>query len=304
VTFRAGHVVLVRSGRVLWRSRRTFRPGRRARSYTDISGASASRGRLAYVVSTWAGTPRSERTLLFVTRLGSTERLVHDAGYPLGWTPHGLVTALGNARRVVLRVWRADGTPAGPALDLPGPTWTWDFSRNRVAAVTAGRLVRTDGLHVATLARLGSLAIAGRPVVAPLGDGLVALTTTSRLAVLDGRGSVLARAALPAGWRLDGTIAASRGLTVYEATPGGRLPASRFRLYAAGGGSGTRLLGSYAVPPTCAGHGLTLRGSAALLTAGDLVRVYDAARPGRMVALKPVVRWLRRRGRAASTSWY
>src|SRR5689334_18283252 len=92
VTFRGRHVVMVRGGRVVWRSRWTFLAGERAGRFTTISAADWSAGRLAYAVSRWSGRPRRERRLVFVVRRGGAERRVETDGFPVGWTARGLLT--------------------------------------------------------------------------------------------------------------------------------------------------------------------------------------------------------------------
>jgi hypothetical protein len=304
VTLRNGHVVWVRAGRELWRSQRTFHRGHYRGVFTTISMASSSGQRLAYMVSRWRGRPASEHRLFFVTNGAGRERLVPTTDFPLGWTARGVVAAHVSARRVVMRVWSVDGRVATPprTLTTMRGAWTWDWSTSRLYAVSQGRIVRTAGVFVTPLARLAELGLDGHSqiILAPLGDGLIELATPSRLVVFDASGRRRVDASLPAGWRLDGAIAAERsGAVAFEATPTAALPARHFRLYVALPGTRLRLLDTYTVPPECSPHGLALRGSALLLTTSSgLARLYDARGSFRPVDLEPAMHWLRARHRS------
>jgi hypothetical protein len=301
VTFRDGHVVRVRAGRVLWRSHATFRGGNHGGTFTTVSTASARGASLAYVVSRWSGTPRMEHRLVFVTEGAGPERLLRTTGYPLGWSSRGLVTAVASRRRLELQVWRADARPVSVARRFDVQAWVWDWTTNRVVVATGTNVVRTDGISTTRLGRLAALGFGRRPrnlVVSPLGHGLVDLSTSSRLVVLNAAGRSVAQTTLATGWRFDGAISADPGGAVaFEATPTSTLPARRFRLYAALLGGPPRLLDHYGAPPSCASHGVAVRGSVVLLTGDTLARVYDLRRPGSRVNLQPTVRWLRQRDR-------
>jgi hypothetical protein len=306
VTFRAGHIALVRGGRVVWRSERTFHPGKHAGVFTTISGATASGNRVAYVVSQWWGRPLRQHALVFVTDGRHVERRLPAAGFPVGWTRRGVVTADPARRRVTLAIWRADGRPAARPLTLSTGEFAWDWATSRAYAVIDGRVVRTDGVAVTPLARLAALGLERTSAVAvsPLGRGLVELSSASRLAVLDRAGRLSVRSALPVGWRLTGAIASeSDGTVAFEATPVSSQTARRFRLYAALPGRPTRLLDSYAVDPTCSPHQLSLKGSAVLVTTPGFARVYDVRRTGPPVDLEPAVQWLRARHRSGQVAF-
>jgi hypothetical protein len=303
ITFRSEHVVWVRGGRVLWRSQRTFHPGHFRGVFTTISDATSSGRRLAYGVSRWSGKPAREHRLLFVTNGAGRERLLATKDFPLGWTGRGLVTARASARRVVLSVWGLDGRPVASPRTLttmPG-TWTWDWATSRLYAVRRGRIVRSDGVSVTRLARLAELGLErSSPIMlAPLGNGLIELTTPSRLVVFDASGRTRVDAPLPGGWRLSGSITVDRaGAVAFEAVLGTGYSSRHYRLYAALPGARPRLLDSYTAVPVCAPHGLALRGSAVLLTDGSgLARLYDARGARSPVDLAPAVRWLRARHR-------
>jgi hypothetical protein len=305
VLFRGDHVVLERGGEVVWRSQRTFHPGHHGKVFTIISGAVASGNRLAYVVSRWSGRRPREHRLVFVTDGRHAERGLSAAGFPLGWTRRGLVTAEPTRRSVAFTTWQVDARRAAPALTLDTGEWAWDWATNRAYAVTGGRVVRTDGVSVTPLARLASLGVdrAATIVVSPLGHGMVELSSASRLAVLDRTGQVRVRAALPAGWRLAGGIASEPdGAVAFEASPVSTLPARSFRLYAALPGSRVRLLGSYSVTPTCSPHAVSLRGSTVLVSTDGLARVYDARGSRAPIDLEPAVKWLRARHRSGQVS--
>jgi hypothetical protein len=304
VALRDGHVVRVRDGRVVWRSRGTFHAGNRAGTFTTISTASARGASLSYVVSRWSGKPRMEHRLVFVTSGGRPERRLSTSAYPLGWSSRGLVTADASRRRLKLRVWRADARAVGGPRVFDARAWVWDWTTNRVLAVTGKDVVRTDGVSSIRLARLAAVGFGPHPsnlVVSPLGHGLVDLSTSSRLVVLDAAGESVAQTTLAPGWRLDGAVAAGPGGTVaFETTPTSTLPARRFRLYAALAGGQPRLLDHYVAPPSCGAHSVAVRGSVVLLTGATLARVYDLRRPASRVDLQPAVRWLRQHHRTGA----
>jgi hypothetical protein len=297
VTLRGGHVAVVRAGRVLWRSHSRFHAGHYRGVFTTISAAERSGRRLAYVVSRWkAGT---NHPLLFVAAGAGRERLISRTASPLAWTPRGLIAAEFSRRRVVMHVWRADGRSAAPALTLAAKTWTWDWSTDELFAVTDGGVVRSDGVSVTAMPQLHALGMKGPEVtLAPLGNGLIELASTSQMIVFDSSGHQRNRASLPAGWRLNGAITAERnGAIAFEATPTTPLPARSFRLYAALSGGRLRLLDDYTVPPACVPDNLALRGSSLLLSATGLARLYDIRGSAAPVNLEPAVDWLRARHR-------
>jgi hypothetical protein len=301
VAFQGVHVVRKVAGRVIWRSARTFHPGNSARVFTTVSAAASSGRRLAYVVSRWWGRPRAEHRLLFIADGNGRERLVATGPVPLGWTPRGLVASDSTRHGVVLYLWRRDGREAAAPRRLAVTSSTWDWSSSRLYAISGGRLIRSDGSAVSTVVSLASLGFSrpSRVGVAALGHGLLELVGASRLAILNAGGRVLAAAELPAGWRLDGAVAAQAdGTVAFEATPTASLT-GRFRLYASLRGQRARLLGSYEVPPSCASHSLSVRGSAVLVTApATFARVYDARSSGPPVDLARAVQWLRDRHRS------
>jgi hypothetical protein len=302
VTFRGAHVIWIRNGQVQWRSSRTFRAGNHAGVYTTISTATATPDghRLAYRVSQWWGRPRREHALLFIATPSTRERLVRTSGFPLGWTPRGLITADVAAHRVATRAWRTDARPASALLSLTTATWVWDWSGNRLYTVSGGQVSRSDGTRVTPLFRLGALGIRtqSRLILAPLGSGLIELANASHLIVFDGAGRVRTRASLPPGWRLTGAVAAEPGGAVaFEATPASDQQQHVFRLYAALPGSEARLLGTYTAAPSCASHGLSLRGVTVLVTTSDLARLYDVRGRAAPIDLGPAVRWLEARHR-------
>lgn len=302
VVFRAGRVVWTHGGRVIWRSRRTFHAGNYQGTFTVISAASSSGERLAYVVSRWSGKPRKEQRLFFVTTPSASERLVSRKAFPLGWTPRGVVSSEMAGRRLVLHVWRPDGSLAAPARVLSTTTWAWDWSANQLYAVSRGLVVRTDGHSVRPLTSLRALRFGGRSAISLWlqGNRMLELATASRLAVIDAGGHTRFDASLPAGWRLAGTATSETdGTVAYEATPITSQAATRFRLYGALSGSPARLLDSYRVAPSCAPHGLALRGSDLLLTGPPgLTRLYDLRSSRAPLDLAPAIRWLRIRHRS------
>jgi hypothetical protein len=299
VTFRNGHVVWVRAGRVLWRSQRTFHRGHYGGVFTTIPTATSSGRRLAYVVSRWSGRPPREHRLFFITNGTGRERLVSTTDFPLGWTARGVVAARATARRVVTRVWRVDGHLATEpsTLTTKAWTWTWDWSTSLLYAVSHGRVVRSDGVSVTPLARLAALGLDrhSQIMLAPLGGGLIELATPSRLIVFDASGRTRVNASLPAGWRLDGAITAEHnGGVAFEAVRATSAATRQYQLYVALAGSRATLLDTYTAPPECAPHGLALRGSAVLVTdSTSLARVYDARGSLRPVDLEPAIGWLR-----------
>ena len=298
VTLRGGRVVWVRAGRELWRSHTTFHAGHHRGVFTTISAASSSGRRLAYVVSRWAG---RNHPLLFVTDGAGRERLVSRTATPLGWTRRGIIAAQVSVRRVVLNVWRSDGRLAAAPITLPARTWTWDWSTNRLYAIIQGRVVRSDGVSVTSLARLDALGLdpGSGVTLTALGQGLIELASRSELTVLDAAGHQRVHASLPAGWQLSGAVAAERdGTVAFEATPRTPRPTRTFRLYAARPESRPRLLDQYTVPPACIGDALSLHGSALLLTATGLARLYDIHHRRPRVDLEPAVDWLRARHRS------
>ncbi len=307
VTFRGGHVVRVRNGRVVWRSSDAFHPGNHRGTFTTISAASARGASLSYVVSRWSGKPRMEHRLVYVTTGRGPERRLATTGYPLGWSERGLVTAIASRRRLEVQSWRADARPVSAPRRFEARAWVWDWTTNRVVVATGSTVLRTDGVSSTPLARLAALGFGSRArnlSISPLGHGLVDLSTSSRLVVLDAAGRSLAQTTLPSGWRLDGSIAAApTGTVAFEATPLTKLPARRFRLYAAGRSGKPRLLDRYAAPPSCANNGVSVRGSVVLLTGNTLARVYDVGRPGSRVDLEPAVRWLRSHRRTGMASF-
>jgi hypothetical protein len=297
VTWRGGHVVWLRGGRVLWRSQARFHAGRHHGVFTTISAASSTGRNLAFVVSRWAG---RDHPLLFVSDRAGREHLVSRAATPLGWTPRGLVAARVSARRVVLGVWHSDGRRAAAPLTVNTRTWAWDWSTDRLYAVTGGRIVLSDGASVIPLARLSALGLEPRSriTLTALGHGLIELASSSTLIVLDSAGHTRVHASLPAGWRLDGTItAAGDGTVAFEAIPLTPRASRTFRLYVAGPGGQPRLLDHYTVPPACIPNALALRGSGLLLTATGLARLYDIHGSRPPVDLEPAVAWLRARHR-------
>jgi hypothetical protein len=303
VTFRSGHVVRVRGGRVVWRSRTTFRPGTYRGTFTTISTASARGASMAYVVSRWSGKPRAEHRLVFVTTGAGSERLLHTTAYPLGWSLRGLVTALASRHRLELQVWRADARPVSTPRVFEARAWAWDWTTNRVVVATGSKVVRTDGISSRPLAGLAGLGFGRRAhnlAVSPLGHGLVDLSTPSRFAVLDSAGRSVAKVTLPVGWRLDSAIAADAGTVAFEATPVSTSSARRFRLYAALRGRKPRLLDRYSTPPSCVGQGVSVRGSVVLLTGVTIARAYDVRGTASRVDLEPAVQWLRRHDRTGA----
>jgi hypothetical protein len=304
VALRDGHVVRVRDGRVRWRSHGTFHAGNQGGTFTTVSAATARGATFAYVVSRWSGKPRREHRLVFVTTGAGSERPLHTTGYPLGWSSRGLVTADATRNELRLQVWHADSHPVSIRRVLDARSWTWDWTTNRVVAVTGENVVRTDGVSSTRLARLVALGFGARPanlVLSPLGHGLVALSTASRLVVLDTAGRSVAQTTLATGWRFDGAISADPGGAVaFETTSTSTLPARRFRLYAGLPGGQHRLLDDYVAPPSCAYHGVAVRGLVVLLTGETLARVYDLGRPGSRVDLQPAVRWLRQHHRTGN----
>jgi hypothetical protein len=307
VTFRGGHVARVRDGRVIWRSYRTFHPGNHGATFTTISTASASGARMAYVVSRWSGKPRIEHRLVFVTTGSKPERLLRTTAYPLGWSARGLVTATASRRLLILEAWRADATRVSAPRVFHARAWVWDWTTNRAMVATATTVVRSDGVSSTPIARLAALGFGPRPhelAVSPLGHGLVELSTSSRLVVLTAAGHRVVQSTLPRGWRLDGAIAADpSGTVAFEATPISHAPARSFRLYAAFHGGTPRLLDRYLTPPACVYDGISVRGSAVLLTSATLARVYDVRRSISRVDLEPAVQWLRRHDRTGSASF-
>ncbi|HET6173847.1 MAG TPA: hypothetical protein VFD90_14635 [Gaiellales bacterium] len=276
-------------------------------SFTVISAATSSERRLAYVVSRWSGHPRNDHRLLFVTDGAGEEHLLKTAAYPLGWTPRGVITAGVAWSHVELRVWRADGRPVAPTRTMRVSASIWDWSTNRFYAISHGRVIRSDGISATSLARVQSLGFAGPSLVflSSLGNGLIEVSSTSRLVLLDAAGRTRFRAKLPRGWRLGGSIAAERdGTVAYEAVPSTKQAARHFRLYAALPGGRPRLLDRYDVAPACVPHSLQLRGSAVLLYASDgFARLYDARVSSAPADLAPAMRWLRARHRTGQPSF-
>jgi hypothetical protein len=305
VTFRGEHVVRVRDGQVVWRSKGTFRPGKHRGTFTTISTASARGASMAYVVSRWSGKPRVEHRLVYVTTGAGSERLLHTTGYPLGWSVRGLVTALASRHRLEVQVWRANGRPVTAPRVFDARAWVWDWTMNGVVVATPLKVVRTDGVSSTPLARLAALGFGRRPrtlAISPLGHGLVDISTSSRLAVLDSAGQSMAQTTLPDGWRLDGAISADpAGTVAFEATSISNLPTRRFRLYAALRGGKPRLLDRYSTPPSCVGQGVAVRGSVVLLSGSTIARAYDVRETVSRVDLEPAVQWLRRHHRTGIT---
>jgi hypothetical protein len=205
-----------------------------------------------------------------------------------------------------MRVWRADGRPAGAAHTLRTSAWVWDWTTHALVAVSGDRVVRTDGSAVETVARMHALDVVPSPglAVTPLGGGLIELSTASRIAVVNRTGRVLARARIPAGWRFDGALAATAsGAIAYEATPTEPLPAHEFRLYAGLPGRATTVIDRYEVPPECVYHEISVRGSTVLLASQGIARAYDLRDGHARVDLEPAVRWLQARHRTGRPSF-
>lgn len=172
--WRGGRLELLERGRVAWRSARRH-PRHAAAAWVAANGRS-----LAFQ---YYGGP------LYLADFGGRERPIGAVDeYPLGWTRIGfLVTARGTILRARAR--------AGQLVEqLMDGTRSFRFDeRTRTLLFVSRRneLVRTDGRHTGTLARLSPLDVGRWPAIEPLRSGRIALVGR-RLVVLDSRGGVVA----------------------------------------------------------------------------------------------------------------
>jgi hypothetical protein len=187
---KAGHVVVIRSGRVLWRSTGSTYGFRRIGmiAYRD--------GRIAFSVCDGQGDPLR----LYVAALGGQERRVSGAEDPIEWTSSGnLVAAVPDrARNTYTVITRAsDGSsrilvrsPAQYAIAAGAGTITF--------LTASGLLERSDGQHTARLADLRSLGLRQKSVsLSLLGDGRIALTDFMRIVILRRDGALDLAATFP-----------------------------------------------------------------------------------------------------------
>jgi hypothetical protein len=186
VDSRGGHLVFLRAGKVVWRSRGRYRL---YRTPHYLATAALGRDPVAFAF---------EQGPLYVARFGETEHVVSTNEFPLGWTRTGLLVTsrLGSgASRLLVR--DGAGRLWGTIADR---LWTFVFDRSSGTILYLGRdgvLRRSDGIHRQTLAR----GLSRWALVSPLAHGLIGIVqgkvTADHITILRADGSLFARAAFP-----------------------------------------------------------------------------------------------------------
>jgi hypothetical protein len=183
---RFGHIVVIRDGKVVWRSRRTF-----PRAMDSLDSFAVGTRDVAFSFM---------RGRLWVARLNGPERPVARHEGAVGWTSNNdLLTLRRRKRRNDIFVRREGGS--NPRLVARAPRTMWfDQATARVLYVTASAsLVRSDGRSSVALANLHDLGTGPAASIDFVEKGLIALTGSGRLVVLRPDGSVFASTSTPSG---------------------------------------------------------------------------------------------------------
>jgi hypothetical protein len=171
-----GHAVLLRRGRIVWRSARRFR-------LYDVVLRPGPRGiALGY------------HGRLYLARGRGPERLA-GRGIPLGWTRRGTVLALRfRGRRTDVDVRDAAGRRLRVLVRRVG-AYVFDAATGTVLYVgRSGVLIRSDGRFRTRLMTVRAAGLGRRAWAEPLDGGLIALRDAHRLAVLRPDGTIVGRA--------------------------------------------------------------------------------------------------------------
>jgi hypothetical protein len=186
---RRGHVVVVRDGRVIWRSQRVFR----TRASPD-----GVVGERHVAFSFYNGR-------LWIAPLAGAERPVARHQDPLGWTRSEELLAVRWQRREQPLLY-VHGSGPGSRVADGVRSLAWDQASATLLFVTReGMLVRTDGRVITPLRALPALGLPLGVQIEPLEEGLIGLPGRDRLVVLRGDGSMFASSLFPgvrrrAGW--------------------------------------------------------------------------------------------------------
>jgi hypothetical protein len=185
-----GHVVVVRRGRTVWRSRRLF--------HTKASPDAVALGTNHVAFSFYNGR-------LWIARLGGAEHPVGRHELPLGWTRNEDLLAARWDRHTTT-VYR-HGERGRARLVSHIRSLAFDDSSATLLFVSAdGAIIRTDGRTATTLVSLASLGIPRNVELEPIGGGLIALPGRDRLVVLSADGSVFASSFFPGLERQQGRL--------------------------------------------------------------------------------------------------
>ena len=275
-----GRLTLVRNGRVFWRSR-------------------VSRGSDAVVIHgrtiAYAAYPSryEDSEEVWLARVGGSERRIARHEGPLGWTRAGLLL-LQRGRDIDVR----DSSGRHRAkLRFRQSLFQWNTS-SLLALTYDGRLVRSDGRSSTTIAHVVDRRWTITDV---LRGGLIVLTRTGALLVLDRDGHRYAFAAYSQHADVGGTITAlPDGSIVFPLLRGG---IDRVLLLQRGARKPVQLL-ARRLPPSC-GHWTSLtyhRGRLLYASQGRIV-VVDPLRKQRPIDLTRFVRSFAPRNDEAFADW-
>lgn len=285
----AGHLVVGRWHRTLWRSRARF-PSRRALYDLSIIVGSST---LAYST----GFPKQR---LYVAPLHGRERLVGRGEYPIGWTRDGFYTWGKPHHRLLLR-----GADGAFHKTIERSVYTYAYSGGGLWIIENGWLLRAEGAHVRRVAALAPLGLWPERHVwlQPLGQ-LVALEHGRRLVVLRADGSLFASTDLVYGTAaVDGVsaspVANRHGSLVAFATSSGnsgytsRGSETIWVLQAHDSGARPVRVERGLRWPTCvSGAALSWHGGWLLYSSNGGKVALVAARSGQTIDLTPLVRRL------------
>jgi hypothetical protein len=187
IDVRDRHVVLIEHGKVRWRSRRRFAA---VVSASDVGWVAVKPHALAFSFI---------RGRLWVSRLGGEEHAVGWGEGPLTWTKRGDLLTVRRRQRAWLFTSR-DATGRNPHVIARGASdFVVDDATQTLLYVSAsGSLVRTDGRSKQILANLESLGFDPQATMQVLPGAMIAISSTERLAVLRGDGSVFGAIEYPA----------------------------------------------------------------------------------------------------------
>jgi hypothetical protein len=178
---RAGHLVVGRGRKALWRSRELF----------------AGRDRPGVVAAGPSGVAYQHDHKLYVAALGGAERPVARRELPLGWTAGGLYTYSYGRRALLLR---SDSGGLVQVLARLAPSSNYAVAGGTLYFIDRGVLSSARGAQTRRLASLRALGLAATAWMQPLGP-LVELQDQRRLVVVRDDGSLFASIPLP---RIDG----------------------------------------------------------------------------------------------------
>jgi hypothetical protein len=191
---RRKHVVLLRDGRVLWRSRRWF-------AQPFVEGGAVGARDLAF---SFAG------GRLWVASRHGVEHAVARNEDPLGWTTaNELLTARWSrgTEGATLRIRTGNGRqPHVFARHVTSLAFDDTTSTLLYVDPGSGVLLRTDGRTASRLVALDDLGLPWRTEIELLPGGLLDFQAPDRIVVLRGDGSVFASSLLPDAARSDGSI--------------------------------------------------------------------------------------------------